>query len=86
MCPIGNLSAKRCRQLDLTQISDSNVMHVLQLISIEHLEVAFLASKTPDDGPGGTTNLINSASMERIDDIIALRVLNCGIYMTGKWN
>ena len=60
------------------------MMHVHQLVVIDHCEVTFITSKTPNDQSVCSINLGNTAGMEPADDIVALEVLLHAVDMTGE--
>lgn len=60
------------------------MVHVHQLVVIDHCEVTFITSETPNDRSVCSIDLDSTAGMEPADDIVVLEVLLYAVYMTGE--
>ena len=83
MCFSGDVSPQLFRYPDVGKVSDSNMMHVHQGIVIEHFEITFVTSKTPDDRSICPVDLGDTAEMKPVDDVVALEILLHAVEMTG---
>ena len=59
------------------------MVHVHQFIVVDHLEVTFVTSETPNNRPVGSVDLCDSAEMKSVDDIVALVVLLYAVDVTA---